>query len=119
LCPEVEELDLHPAAALRLELAAWGALDDARRDAAADAAHRPGLHPAQADDVEKLVALAPDDRERHASRRQSELQVAPAAELQPDARELCTLAAGRFAERSCAVPAVAEQLALPQPEPLA
>lgn len=94
-------------------------MDDARRDEAADAADRRGLHSAQADDVEKLVALAPDDRERHALRRRSELQVAPAAELQPDARELCTPAAGRFAERSCAAPAVAEQLALPQPEPLA
>jgi hypothetical protein len=78
-----------------------------------DAADRPGLHPAPADVVEKSVALAPDDRERHALRRRSELQVAPAAELQPDARELCTPVAGRFAERSCAGPAVAQQLALP------
>lgn len=46
-------------------------------------------------------------------RHQSELPAAPAAVLKPDAPALCKPVAAQFGERSCAVPAVAEQLASP------
>jgi hypothetical protein len=117
LSPEVEEPDLRPADALRLELAAWDASADVRRDEVADAARLRDRRPAWADVVEKSAGRAPDVRELRALRHQSELQVALVEAL--DAPALYTPVVARFAERSCAARAAVEQLALPQPEALA
>jgi hypothetical protein len=65
------------------------------------------LRPQLAGVAEKLAGRAPDVRVRHASRRRSELQAAP--EAKPAAPEPYTPAGGRFAERSSAAKAAAEQ----------
>ena len=78
---------------------------------------RPELHPAREDAAEKSVGRERGVRERHAWRRQSELQVAPG--VQPGAPALYIQVAVRSAERSCAALVAAESLALLQPELLA
>jgi len=80
----------------------------------ADAAHLQDLRPEPADAVEKSVDRAQAAQERHAWRRRSELLAALAAKSKPAAPVPCTPVVDQFAERSCAAPAVAEQLALPQ-----
>lgn len=89
------------ADALRQEPNAWDALACARQDATADAPHLE-LRLPSAGDAEKLAGRARDDRARDGMFPRLELRAVPEAE--PDARVLCTQAAARFAERSCAAP---------------
>ena len=108
--PEAVEQDLHPAAALQRELAAWDAWDDVRRDEARGAADLREQRLAPGDDAEKLAARVPGVRERRAWRHQWELRAAP-AEAALAEPEPCTQDVGRFEARSCVVPAEVEQLA--------
>jgi len=107
----VAEPDLHPAVARPRALAVWDAWDDARRDEAEDAADH---HPVRADAAEKSVGQELDVPARHASRRRSELQAAPAAE--PDAPEPYKQVAAQSAERSYAALVAADLLVLPLQE---
>jgi len=89
-----------------------------RPDAAADAAHLE-VHPPRVDGVEKWADPVRGARVRGAHCHQSARRAEPAAE--PDAAELCTPAAVRFAERSCAAAEAAEGAEQPdvsQPERL-
>jgi hypothetical protein len=115
LCPEEEAPDLHPADALPQALAAWDASDAAHPDEAADAAHLQDLRLEPADAAEKSVGPELGVREQHASHHRSELLVAQGV-AETDAPGLCTQVAVRFAEQSCAVRVVAQQLALLQQE---
>ncbi len=106
---EAEEPDPHPADERRRESTAWGAWDDVPRDEAEDAG---GLRLQLAGAAEKLAGRGPGVLERSAWHRRLALRVGLAAG--PAASGLCTLAAVRSEERSCAVLATAEPLdALP------